>query len=192
MFLSDDGRARGIARAYRPCCEVVLPSVAVGAAARGLKRGVCGMSGLCPCRVPVTGGCSLLLPMACWWWASTDGLFSASADDEVPVSVGRRFFGIMPVPRDLLWARELADSPISNAHFACYAKPRMPCNAWLPGCLCGGYEIPPESPLTLCFQTYCRRQRRTLTCLFTHLSALIRVPIYRLDKLLSYISFLTG
>lgn len=124
-----------------------MPSVAVGAAARGLKRRVCGASGLCPCRVPVTGGCSLFLPMVCWWWASADGLFSASADAEVPVSGGRRF-GIMPVPRDLPWVYELADSPISSAHFACYAKPRMPCNAWLPGYLCGGYEIRTREAVT--------------------------------------------
>ena len=174
MFLSVDGRARGIARAYRPCCEVVSPSLAVETG--GARTETPGLRG--ERIVPVPG-------------AGDGRLLSAFADDEVPVSVGRRF-GIMPVPRDLLWARELADSPISNAHFACYVKPRMPCNAWLPGYLCEGYEIPPESPLTLCFQTYCRRQRRTLTCLFTHLSALIRVPIYRLDKLLSYISFLTG
>ena len=155
MFLSVDGRARGIARAYRPCCEVVLSSVVVGAAARGLKRGVSGASGLCPCRVPVTGGCSLFLPMVCWWWASADGLFSASADAEVPVSVGRRF-GIMPVPRDLPWVYEVADSPKrrvpggNRQSGGIKAKPRKPnvFNGFRGSNPGGGYEIRTREAVT--------------------------------------------
>ena len=130
MFLSVDGRARGIARAYRPCCEVVSPSLAVETG--GARTETPGLRG--ERIVPVPG-------------AGDGRLLSASADDEVPVSVGRRFWGLCP-------CRETCCG-CTNWPIAPYLAP-MSHVMQNPGCLAmlgfracrGGYEIRTREAVT--------------------------------------------